>query len=211
MHQSGFTPGDSTTNQLVSIIYHDVCTALDDHKYIQHIFFDISKAFNKMWHMYNGLLFKMESVGIKHSLLNWFQDYLHLRKQRVVINGKTSSWKAINAGIPQRSVLCPLLIYINDISIHLSSRASLFADDTSLSKHISDHDTDNGELQSDLKIIKNWAKQWKVKFNPLKSDAPRRLNRRDDTIFVFQDHTINNAKEHRHLCRVITGLGKTIY
>ena len=90
----------------------------------------------------------MESIGIKHSLLNWFQDYLHLRKQRVVINGKTSSWKTINAGVPQGSVLGPLLflIYINDISMHLSSRASLFADDTSLSKHISDYDTDNGEL-----------------------------------------------------------------
>ena len=55
--------------------------------------------------------------------------------------------------------------------MHLSSRASLFADDTSLSKHISDYDTDNGELQNDLNIIENWAKQWKVKFNPLKSDA----------------------------------------
>ena len=69
--------------------------------------------------------------------------------------------------------------------MHLSTRASLFVDDTSLSKHISDHDTDNGVLQNDLKIIENWAKQWKVKFNPLKSDAPRRLNRHDDTIFVF--------------------------
>ena len=201
MYQSGFTPGNSTTNQLVSI-YHDVCTALDDHKDIQLIFFDISKAFDKVWH--KGLLFKMESIGIKHSLLNWFQDYLHLRKQRVVINGKTSSWKTINAGVPQGSVLGPLLflIYINDISMHLSSRASLFADNTSLSKHISDYDTDSGELQNDLNIIENWTKQWKVKFNPLKSDAlfiSRRLNRRDDTVFVFQDHAVNNVKEHRHL------------
>ena len=87
--------------------------------------------------------------------------------------GKTSSWKTMNADVPQGSVLGPLLflIYINDISMHLSSRASLFADDTSLSKHISDYDTDNGELQNDLDIIENWAKQWKVKFNPLKSDA----------------------------------------
>ena len=67
MYQSGFTPGDSTTNQLVSI-HHDVCTALDDHKDIQLIFFDISKAFDKVWH--KGLLFKMESIEIKHSLLN---------------------------------------------------------------------------------------------------------------------------------------------
>ena len=164
-YQSGFTPDDSTTNQLVSI-YHDVCTALDDHKDIQLIFFDISKAFDKVWH--KGILFKMESIGIKHSLLNWFQDYLHLRKQRVVINGKTSSWKTINAGVPQGSVRGPLLflIYVNDISMHLSSRASLFAGDKTLSKHISDYD-DNGELQNDLNISENWAKQWKVKFIPL--------------------------------------------
>ena len=70
-----------------------------------------------------------------------------------------------NAGVPQGSVLGPLLIliYINDISMHLSSRASLFAGDTTLSKHVSDYD-DNGELQNDLNISENWAKQWKVKF-----------------------------------------------
>ena len=86
--------------------------------------------------------------------------------------------------------------------MHLSSRASLFADDSSLSKHISCHDTDNGELQNDLNIIENWAKQWKVKLNPLKSDVlliSRRVNRCDYTIFVFQDHTINYVKEHRPL------------
>ena len=97
MNQSGFTPGDSTTKQLVSI-YHDVCTSLDNQRDIQLIYFDISKAFDKVWH--KGLLFKLETVGIKGNLLSWFHNYLSNRKQRVVLNGKTSLWKSVNAGVP---------------------------------------------------------------------------------------------------------------
>ena len=108
MYQSGFTPGDSTTNQLVSI-YH-VCTALENQADIQLIFFDISKAFDKVWH--KGLLFKLESIAIKYPLIKWFENYLSNRKQRVVINGKSSSWKTINADVPQGSVLGPLLFLI---------------------------------------------------------------------------------------------------
>ena len=79
--QSGFTSGDCTTNQLVSM-YHEVCTALENQN-------DISKVFDKVWH--TGLIFKLESVGIKHQILQWFKDYLDNRKKRVIINGKYSS------------------------------------------------------------------------------------------------------------------------
>ena len=92
-------------------------------------YFDISKAFDKVWH--NGKLFKLKCVGINGNLLSWLTDYLSNRKQRVVINGKFSSWKSIQAGVPQGSVLGPLLfVYIDDITNNLSCRTSLFADDT---------------------------------------------------------------------------------
>ena len=75
--------------------------ALDEGKEIRVIFFDISKAFDRVWH--RGLLFKLKEMGIVGNLLLWFKDYLTKRKQRVVINGKESSWKTVNAGVPQ----CP--------------------------------------------------------------------------------------------------------
>ena len=137
IHQSGFTPGDSTVNQLVSI-HHDICMALENRSDVQLIFFDISKAFDKVWH--KGLLHKIKGIGIKESLYRWLEDYLTNRKQRVVLNGKHSSWQVIKAGVPQGSVLGPILflIYINDIGQNLTAKPSLFADDTSLSKHIVD-------------------------------------------------------------------------
>ena len=201
IHQSGFIPGDSTVNQRVSI-HHDLCKALENHNGIQLIFFDISKAFDKVWH--KGLLHKLKCIGIKGPLYQLFHDYLDNRKQRVVLNGKCSSWQTINAGVPQGSVLGPLmfLIYINDIGNNLSSTATLFADDTSLSKHIIDDYISNNEIQDDLDTIQAWASKWKVIFNPLKSESmlvSLRRNTERGQNFTFQNHVINNVDIHKHL------------
>ena len=82
-------------------------------------FCDISKAFDRVWH--KGLLIKLESVGISGRLLRWFCDYLENRKQRVVLPGASSNWATITVGVPQGSILVPLLflIYINDIVIDI--------------------------------------------------------------------------------------------
>ena len=129
--QSGFIPGDSTLNQLVDV-YNTFCKALDEGKEVRAIFCDISKAFDRVWH--RGLLFKLQSVGISGMLLQWFTDYLHNRKQRVVLPGANSDWTAVNSGVPQGSILGPLLflLYINDIVENINSSIRLFADDTSL-------------------------------------------------------------------------------
>ena len=130
--QSGFVPGDSTVNQLVDIC-NAFCKALDEGKEMRAIFCDISKAaFDRVWH--KDLLFKLKSVGIGGSLLNWFTDYLDNRVQRVVLPGISSSWASVNPGVPQGSILGPLffLVYINDIVEDINSTIRLFADDTSL-------------------------------------------------------------------------------
>ena len=106
--QSGFVPGDSTANQLVDI-YNTFCKALDEGKEILAIFCDISKAFDRVWH--KGLLYKLETAGISGSLLSWFTDYLNDRLQRVVLPGGSSAWTPIKAGIPQGSILDPLLFF----------------------------------------------------------------------------------------------------
>ena len=130
-HQSGFIPGDSTVNQLLSL-YHELCLAVDLQKEVRIVFLDISKAFDRVWHA--GLLYKLERNGISGSLLNWIRNYLSNRQQRVVINGQSSEWGTINAGVPQGSVLGPLLflIFINDIVDIVRSNIKLFADDASL-------------------------------------------------------------------------------
>ena len=107
--QSGFVPGDSTVNQLVDI-YNTFCHSLDQGKEVRAVFCDLSKAFDRVWH--RGLLYKLESAGISGSLLLWFKDYLNDRKQRVVLPGSASSWAFIKAGVPQGSILCPLLLLI---------------------------------------------------------------------------------------------------
>jgi retron-type reverse transcriptase len=96
------------------------------------VFCDISKVFDKVWH--KGLLYKLKTIGVRDPLLGWFESYLTNRKQQVVIDGKSSEWQCIKAGVPQGSVLGPLLflIYINDITENLETDCFLYADDTSL-------------------------------------------------------------------------------
>ena len=105
-HQSGFQTGDSTVHQL-SYLYHMFCKALDCKKDVKIIFCDISKAFDRVWH--KGLLYKIRKFGIDGKLLAWFEDYLSQRYQQVTIHGQESSTGLIRAGVPQGSVLGPLL------------------------------------------------------------------------------------------------------
>ena len=98
----------------------------------QGIFLDISSAFDKVWH--KGLLAKLFQIGIEDDAFNLFQSYLSNRKQVVVVEGVKSDTSDVMAGVPQGSMLGPLLFknFINDITSNLESEITIFADDTTL-------------------------------------------------------------------------------
>ena len=112
--------------------------------------------------------FKLTQNRISRNLLKLLRDFLIERIQPVVLNGRASAWTNTTAGVPQGSILGPLLflIYINDLSEGLSTNAKLFADDTSLFSVIHDSQTSANVLNKDLEMIHNWAFQWKMNFNP---------------------------------------------
>ena len=108
------------------------CEVVDNGKEVRTVFCDICKAFDRFWH--KGLLHKLRGIGCSEKIFAWFSSYLSGRKQRVVFNGKFSKWVEVLAGVPQGSILGPLLflIFINDIVKHIGGSICLFAADTSL-------------------------------------------------------------------------------
>ena len=130
------------------------------------VFLDISKAFDKVWH--KGLIHKLEQNGIGGLRLKILTDFLKSQKQRVVLNGQYSSCSDVLAGVPQGSILAPLLflIYISDLSDGLQCNPKLFTDDTSSFATVHNINKATNNLNNDLTKITKWAFQWKVSFNP---------------------------------------------
>ena len=199
-YQAGFLPGHSTTYQLLDIHYH-ICQAFENKQHACMVFCDISKAFDRVWH--RGLLFKLRQNGIKGQILNWITDYLSSRKQQVQVNSATSEVSLISAGVPQGSVLGPLLflVYANDISENLLSLTRLFADDSSLFFSATSLEDIQGIINHDLTVILSWALTWLVDFNPNKTEAML-FSLRPVTHFpslTFNNTSIEFVDSHKHL------------
>ena len=164
------------------------------------VFCDISKAFDRVWH--KGLIFKLQENGIHGNLLTWLSSYLSNRYQKVVLHSTESSLRSIQAGVPQGSVLGPLLfiIYVNDIAENLLSLTRLYADDSSLYYSASSINDIEGIINHDLTLISNWAKQWLVNFNPSKTEFLYFSLRNDNTLpkLYFEDTLINLVENHKH-------------
>ena len=161
--QYGFISGRSTTTQL--LYYLDECTKITaGGGTVDSIYLDFSKAFDTVPH--RRLLGKLESYGIKGDLHNWIKAFLMDRTQEVVVNGSVSEPSPVISGIPQGTVLGPILfvVYINDLLDDISSGGLMFADDTKIYRQITSHE-DSLLLQNDINKLENWSKIWQIHFN----------------------------------------------
>ena len=205
-NQSGFRPGDSTINQLLSIV-HTIYAAFDCNPpcEVRSVYLDMSKAFDRVWH--DGLIFKLRRYGISGELLILIKSFLRNRKQRTVLNGKTSKWGDVAAGVPQGSILGPLffLVYINDLTENLSCNVKLFADDISLFTVIHDPIRAALDMNHDLDTIKRWAHNWRMSFNPDPNKQAVEVifsTKRapvDHPIIFFNDAPVMKVTQHKHL------------
>ena len=193
-------------NHLINIT-HDIFQSFDSNPSheVRGVFLDISKAFDRVWH--KGLLFKLKANGIEGRLFNLIESFLSNRLQRVVLNGQNSSWEKISAGVPQGSILGPLLflIYINDISENLESNVKLFADDTSIFSVVFDPNLTAAVLSNDLLKIQQWAFQWKMSFNPDPTKQAqevifsRKNNKPYHPNLVFNQANVHRTHYQKHL------------
>ena len=198
---SGFKKLDSAMYQIINVT-HQVNQELEKGKDLCLIFLDISKAFDKVWH--TGLLHKLKVNGISGNLLKWFGSYLEERQQRVVINGQCSSKLELNAGVPQGSILGPLLflIYINDILQNVSCELYMFADDTFIFEPIDNYDISFKRLNDDLVHLANWSNQWLVTFNADKTEYLKISRKQQNVIdppLLLHDTPIQKVVKHKHL------------
>ena len=203
-NQSRFRPGDFCINQSLAIT-HKIYKSFDQGLEVRGVFLDISKAFDKVWH--EGLLLILNRNGISGNLLNHFRDFVSCRKQRVVLNGQHPSWDNVTAGVPQGSILGPLLflIYVNDLPNNLSSNCKLFANDASLFSVVNNIHTSPATLSQDLKRITNWAFQWKMIFNPdvIKQAQEvifsRKIKKLLHPTLLFNNILLSNSLFQKHL------------
>ena len=206
-YQSGFLPGKSTTTQLLEV-YHHFCKAVDDGKELRVVFLDISKAFDRVWHA--GLIYKLHQSGISSNLLNWFKNYLSDRQQRVVIHGQSSEWSSIKAGVPQGSVLGPLLflLYINDISYTVQHcHIRLFADDTCLFIEVDNREDAAVKINEDLGALYQWSLDWLVSFSEPKTKALTISNKKDfnkNPPIVMNHIPIEEVQSYKYLGLIFT-------
>ena len=165
-NQHGFLPKRSCLSNLICTI--DGLTSLyDERKPVDELFLDLQKAFDSVPHQ--RLIYKLEKLGINGKLLCWIESFLTHRFQRVAVGGKYSSWSRVKSGVPQGSVLGPILflLYINDISNLITTNIKIFADDSKIFGSACNIDEADC-IQKDLDALDNWCKVWMLKFNPSK-------------------------------------------
>ena len=197
--QHGFRAKRSTVTQLLQTA-HDFTSNLEEGLATHLAILDFSKAFDKVPH--ERLLSKLHTYGIRNSLLAWMRNFLTQRTQQVVCEGERSTPKKVLSGVPQGTVLGPLLflLYINDLPSNLKSSVRLFADDCLVytagkdNKHIK-------MLQEDLNKLQTWQNVWLMSFNPEKCYTMQIAYMKDPPTktFTFCGHDLQMVDSQQYL------------
>lgn len=164
--QYGFRSNRSTVLQLLAVM--DQWTrAIEDGHHIDTCYIDVMKAFDSVPH--RRLLLKLHNFGIRGPMLKWIKAFLTSRQQKVVVNGEHSDSRHVGSGVPQGSVLGPVLfiLYVNDMPSQVSSNLFLYADDAKLFRPIK-CPQDEEILQNDINKLQAWSTNWLLKFHPEK-------------------------------------------
>ncbi|CAH1277366.1 Hypp9585 [Branchiostoma lanceolatum] len=195
--QHGFVPGRSCMTQLL-VVLEEWTQLLEKGEAIDAIYLDFRKAFDAVPHQ--RLLCKLGSYGVKGDLYNWVKDFLASRKQRVVLNGTSSSWTPVRSGIPQGSVLGPVLfvVYINDLPEAVSSTVRIFADDSKLYQGVKDN-KGRVNLQKDLEALRDWSASWQLPFNVGKCKVLHMGNNNNRQIYTLGDQVLEETTAEKDL------------
>ena len=171
--QHGFRSKRSCETQLIATIQGIAKNLKSGKDLVDVILLDSAKAFDKV--PFQRLLLKSSFYGIRDNTLQWISSFLHGRTQQVLVDGCTSEKLNILSGVPQGTILGPLLflIYVNDLpTVCKSSKATLFANDTLFYSHIA-NDGDSIKLQEDLTALEDWESKWQMSLHPEKCTVLR--------------------------------------
>ena len=203
--QHGFRKKRSCETQLITTI-HDLATHLNSGEQVDILCLDFSKAFDKVPH--NRLLHKLDYYGIRGTYLEWIKRFLVGRTQKVVIENKFSDLTPVTSGVPQGSVLGPLLflLFINDLPHSIDSVVRLYADDVLIYRSIKDP-SDHQALQNDLNKLAHWSTIWQMPFNLTKCEYLIVTNKSSPSVHCYKlnDYEIQRVQSAKYLGLTISG------
>ena len=195
--QHGFVPHRNCMTNLLTAI-EDWSTMMDQGKSFDVIYTDFSKAFDSVPH--TRLNRKLKSIGISGDILGWIEAFLANRRQKVTVEGVTSSWTDVKSGIPQGSVLGPILfvVFINDMPNNLLSNCKMFADDAKVYRDVNNIEG-HESLQSDLYKMCQWSQRWQLPFNEHKCKCMHLGKHNPKMTYMMKNHILETTSAEKDL------------